>query len=49
VKGFSPLAAPLTDLTKEGAFRWTEEAQKTFDYMKGMMSTCPVLALPDFS
>ena len=49
MKGFSPLAAPLTDLTKEGSFRWTEEAQKTFDYMKGMMSTCPVLALPDFT
>jgi hypothetical protein len=43
------LAAPLIDLTKEGAFIWTEEAQKTFDCMKEMMRTCPVLALQDFS
>jgi hypothetical protein len=49
VKGFSQLAAPLTDLTKKGAFRWTDEAQRTFDKMKEVMSTCPVLALPDFT
>jgi hypothetical protein len=38
----------LTDLTKKGAFRWSEEAQFTFDKMKKVMSTCPVLALADF-
>jgi hypothetical protein len=43
------LGEPLTDLTKKGAFHWTEESQKTFDKMKEVMSTCPVLALPDFS
>ena len=48
VKGFSQLCAPLTDLTKKGAFKWSEEAQFTFDKMKKVMSTCPVLALPDF-
>jgi hypothetical protein len=49
VKGFSQLCAPLTDLTKKGAFKWDEEAQITMDKMKKVMSTCPVLALPDFS
>jgi hypothetical protein len=49
VKGFSQLCAPLTDLTKKGAFEWDEEAQITMDKMKKVMSTCPVLALPDFS
>jgi hypothetical protein len=49
VKGFSQLGAPLTDLTKKGAFNWTEESQKTFEKMKEVMSTCPVLALPDFT
>jgi hypothetical protein len=36
-------------LTKKGAFQWTEESQRTFEKMKEVMSTCPVLALPDFS
>jgi hypothetical protein len=48
VKGFSQLCALLTDLTKKGAFKWSEQAQSTFDKMKKVMSTCPVLALPDF-
>ena len=48
VKGFSQLCAPLTNLTKKGAFKWSEEAQFTFDKMKKVMSTCPVLALLDF-
>ena len=49
VKGLSKFAAPLTDLTKKGAFTWTDLAQKTFEEMKVIMSSCPVLALPDFS
>jgi hypothetical protein len=49
VKGFSQLCAPLTDLTKKGAFKWDEEAQIMMDKMKKVMSTCPVLALLDFS
>lgn len=38
----------MTDLTKKGAFRWTEEAQ-VFEKLKEVMSSCPVLALPDFN
>jgi hypothetical protein len=49
VRGFSQLGAPLIDLTKKGAFKWAEEAQRAFDRMKEVMSTCLVLALPDFS
>jgi hypothetical protein len=49
VRGFSQLGAPLTDLTKHGAFIWTEESRKAFDHMREVMSTCPVLALPDFT
>jgi hypothetical protein len=40
---------PLTDLTKKGAFSWTDEAHMTFDKMKQVMSSCHVLALPDFT
>jgi len=49
VKGFSQLAAPLTNLTKKGAFHWTPTAQRAFDKLKEVMSSCPVLVLPDFS
>jgi hypothetical protein len=49
IKGFSQLCAPLTDLTKKGAFKWSDEAQLTFDKTKKVMSTCPVLTLPYFS
>jgi hypothetical protein len=49
VKGFSQLTAPLTDLTKKGAFEWTDEAQGVFNRMKDIMSSCPVLAFPDFT
>jgi hypothetical protein len=45
VKGFSQLGAPLTDLTKKGAFQWTEESQLTFEKMKKVMSTCLVCLL----
>lgn len=48
VRGFSQLGAPLTDLTRKGAFRWTEEAQQVFEKLKEVMSSCPVLSLPDF-
>jgi hypothetical protein len=48
IKGFSQLCAPLTDLTKKGSFKWNDEAQVTMEKMKEVMSTCLVLALPDF-
>jgi hypothetical protein len=49
VKGFSQLGAPLTDLTKKGTFHWTEESQQTFEKIKEVMSTFPILTLLDFS
>jgi hypothetical protein len=49
VKGFSQLTAPLTDLTKKGAFEWTDEAQGVFDMMKDIMSSCLVLSFLDFT
>ena len=42
------MGALLTDMTKKGAFHWMEESHQTFEKMKEVMSTCPVLALPDF-
>ena len=49
VNGYSRHAAPLTDLTKKGAFIWTPEAHNCFEMFKLIMTTCPVLALPNFS
>jgi hypothetical protein len=49
VQGFSHLGAPLTDITKHGAFIWTGKSQEAFDHMKEVMGTCSVLALPDFT
>ena len=49
VKGYSRYTAPLIDLTKKGAFSWSEEAENPFQKMKEVMSSYPVLALPDFS
>ncbi|XP_019450597.1 PREDICTED: uncharacterized protein LOC109352871 [Lupinus angustifolius] len=49
VKHYATLAAPLTDLLKLQTFKWTTEAQVTFQELKTAMSTTPVLQLPNFS
>ena len=43
------MTAPLTDLTKKGAFSWSEEAQAAFEKLKEITSSCLVLALPEFT
>eukprot|EP00253_Pinus_taeda_P022227 PITA_22227 len=49
IKSFSQLAAPLTDLTRKGAFSWSDTTQQAFDRLKEVMSRCLVLALRDFT
>ena len=49
MKGFSKLARPLTYLKNKGAFHSTPTVQRDFDKLKEVMSSCPVLVLPDFS
>ncbi|PKU62072.1 RNA-directed DNA polymerase [Dendrobium catenatum] len=48
IKGFSVLAAPLTDCLKAKQFVWTESQNDSFLAVKRALSTAPVLALPDF-
>lgn len=43
------MAAPLTNLTKKGAFAWSKTVQQSFDHFNRLMSTCPMLAIPNFS
>ena len=49
VKGFSKFTTPLTDLTKKGAFFWSKKVEQPLKLMKEVMSSFPVLALPDFT
>jgi hypothetical protein len=48
IANFSFIAAPLHALTSvKRSFQWEGKQQKTFDTLKGKISTAPVLALPD--
>ena len=45
---FSKVAEPLVSLTKKYArFKWTEQCQCAFDFLKSSLTTIPLLAFPD--
>ena len=49
VKHFSELAAPLTNLTKKNQkFRWSEDAQRSFDILKNALAHPPILIHPNY-
>jgi hypothetical protein len=48
IEGFSKIAKPMTALlAKKVKFRWTPTCQKSFETLKEMLTTSPVLILPD--
>jgi len=45
---FFKIAMPLTQLTKKGqTFVWTEKCENSFHELKKILTTSPILALPD--
>jgi hypothetical protein len=49
IKGYATICKPLHEVLRKNAFIWTNAQQEAFDQLKTIMSTPPVLALPDFS
>ena len=48
VEGFSKIAAPLTKLTrKDVKYDWVDACQRSFEELKGRLTSAPVLALPN--
>ena len=43
IKDYATKAAPLTDLTKTGPFKWTEAATKAFHDLKAAVQSAPVV------
>jgi hypothetical protein len=48
IQSYGDIAGPLTQLLKHEAFCWTPAAAATFDSLKAVLTTAPVLQLPDF-
>lgn len=49
IKGYALIAAPLTDLLKAEAFKWSDKAEEAFQSLKMALTQAPVLSLPDFT
>eukprot|EP00253_Pinus_taeda_P018433 PITA_18433 len=48
VEGFSRIAYPITSLQKKGKiFKWTSECQQSFDRLKHLLTTTPILSIAD--
>jgi hypothetical protein len=48
IRGYGDIAAPLTQLLKRESFRWSSAAAVAFDALKNVLTSAPVLQLPDF-
>ena len=48
IKGFSTIAAPLTDSLKLSAIAWDEAKQQSFESLKAALTIAPILQALDF-
>jgi hypothetical protein len=49
VRKYAEVVRPLTDLLKKDlAFAWSQECQIAFEHIKHLLTTAPILALPDW-
>ncbi|XP_017609662.1 uncharacterized protein LOC108455631 [Gossypium arboreum] len=50
IEGYSRITAPLTDMLKKGkVWDWNPQCERAFNQLKKVMTSEPVLALPDYS
>ncbi|XP_042423226.1 uncharacterized protein LOC122010819 [Zingiber officinale] len=50
IQNFSRITLPLTSLTKKGVrYEWTDRCMKSFEELKGRLTTSQVLTIPDGS
>lgn len=49
IQGYGKICQPLNLLLRKDAFQWNSEAESAFLQLKHVMTTAPVLALPDYS
>lgn len=50
IQNFADVSAPITDLLKKGTkFKWSPEAQDSFEQIKKLLSTAPILITPDYT
>ena len=50
IKDFSAISRPLSHLLmKDAPFEWTEEYQSSFETLKTLLTTTPILQSPDWS
>ena len=48
VQSFSIMAAPLTRLTRQDvSFQWSDECEESFQKLKTLLTSVPVLTLPE--
>ena len=48
IKNASDIMSPLFEVTKSNKLSWTEKCAESFETLKKLLSTSPILAYPDF-